>query len=184
MTIKLTASIIAAGTGATLKRATAWVAPIQAACDEFAINTSLRAAAFLAEIGCESEHLIYEKEIWGPTPAQRAYEPPSSKAKELGNTEVGDGRRYCGRGLIELTGRSNYARVGAALSLDLINHPELLELPVNAARSAAYYWSDHNLNTLADASEITLISERINGGRNGLALRLALYSAAKRALRI
>jgi putative chitinase len=183
VTIELTAPIIAIGTGATVTHATKWLAPIQAACDEYGINTPMRAAAFLAQIGCESEHLVYVKEIWGPTASQRLYEPPSAKARELGNTEVGDGKRFCGRGLIELTGRANYVRVGAALKLDLANHPELLELPVNAARSAGLFWSENNLNVMADAGQITMISRRVNGGTNGLALRLALYSAAKRALR-
>lgn len=184
MTFALTTSIVAVGTGAPVSRATKWLSAITNACTEFDINTPLRAAAFLAQIGCESEHLEYVKEIWGPTPAQLRYEPPSTEARELGNTEPGDGKKFCGRGLIELTGRANYLRVGTALKLDLINHPELLELPVNAARSAGLFWQEKNLNIMADAGEITLISRRVNGGSNGLALRLALYGAAKRALKV
>lgn len=184
MTLSLTSSIIALGTGAPSSRATKWLPCIAAACTEYDINTPLRAAAFLAQIGCESAHLEFVKEIWGPTPAQRRYEPPSAEARELGNTEPGDGKKFCGRGLIELTGRANYLRVGTMLKLDLINHPELLELPVNAARSAGLFWQERNLNLLADAGRITAISQRVNGGSNGLALRLALYSAAKRALKV
>lgn len=184
MSLQITSAIIAQGTGAPMSRATAWLPCIDAACAEFEINTPLRAAAFLAQIGCESGHLEYVKEIWGPTPAQRRYEPPSDLARELGNTEPGDGKKFCGRGLIEVTGRSNYLRVGTTLGLDLINHPELLEMPVNAARSAGLFWKEKNLNVMADAGQITMISRRVNGGSNGLALRLALYRAAKRALKV
>lgn len=184
MSFALTSAIIAQGTGAPVSRATVWLPHIQAACDEFEISTPLRAAAFLAQIGCESARLEYVKEIWGPTAQQLRYEPPSSLARTLGNTEPGDGKKFCGRGLIELTGRGNYLRTGTALKLDLINHPELLEQPVNAARSAGLFWQEHGLNTLADAGLIVAISRRVNGGTNGLAVRLSLYSAAKRALKV
>lgn len=180
--MKLTPAIIAAGTGAPLSRATAWADALQSACDEYEINTPLRVAAFLAETGHESGHLVFTREIWGPTAAQKLYEPPSREARELGNTEPGDGRRFCGRGLIQVTGRANYVRVGAALKLDLINHPVLLEAPSNAARSAGWFWSAHGLNELADAGEFQTITRRINGGLNGEAERVALYNAAKHAL--
>jgi putative chitinase len=182
MPVKLTPAIIAAATGASLSRATVWVDALQATCDEYEINTPLRAAAFLAQTGHESGHLAFTREIWGPTQAQREYEPPSAKARELGNTEPGDGRRFCGRGLIQITGRANYARAGTALKLDLINHPVLLEALSNAARSAGWFWSTHGLNELADTGEFQTITRRINGGLNGEAERLALYAAAKHVL--
>lgn len=69
----------------------------------------------------------------GRTVAQRAYDPPSAEAVEFGNTQPGDGRRFCGRGLIQITGRANYAIAAVALDLDLLNHPELLEQPEHAA---------------------------------------------------
>lgn len=178
--MKLSPEIIAAGTGATLSRATRWLKALQAACDEYEINTSLRVAAFLAQIGHESGRLIYVREIWGPTPAQQRYEG----RKDLGNTQPGDGKRFMGRGLIQITGRANYARAVTALQLDLISHPELLEVPTNAARSAGWFWSKEGLNELADADEFETITRRINGGLNGEADRLALYTAAKHALRV
>ena len=83
-----------------------------------------RVAAFIAQIGHESGQLKYVKEIWGPTAAQAKYEG----RQDLGNTVAGDGSKYRGRGLIQITGRANYAACGEALGLDLINHPELLAL--------------------------------------------------------
>lgn len=180
--MKLTPDIIASGTGATLSRATKWLDALQVACDEYEISTPLRVAAFLAQTGHESGHLVFTREIWGPTAAQKLYEPPSREAKDLGNTEPGDGRRFCGRGLIQITGRANYARAGAALKRDLISVPDLLEAPSLAALSAGWFWSAHGLNELADAGEFQTITRRINGGLNGEAERLALYSAAKHAL--
>lgn len=182
--MKLTSKIVSAATGSTAARAAQWVGALQEACDSYEISTPARAAAFLAQVGHESARLIYTLEIWGPTAAQKAYEPPSAKAKELGNTEPGDGRRFCGRGLIQLTGRANYASVAGTLCLDLLNHPELLEKPEHAARSAALFWSSRGLNELADAGDFETITRRINGGTNGEADRLALYSAAKRALEV
>ncbi len=139
--MNLTPAILLAGCGCTAARATAWLAPIQAATDEFGITTRLRLAAFLAQIGEESEYLIYTREIWGPTAAQLGYEGRA----DLGNTHPGDGGRFMGRGLIEITGRRNYTLAAVALGLDLLNDPELLEEPVNAARSAAWFWSARGL---------------------------------------
>ncbi|MBH3405682.1 glycoside hydrolase family 19 protein [Pseudomonas glycinae] len=137
-----------------------------------------RAAAFIAQIGHESGQLRYVREIWGPTAAQRGYEG----REDLGNTVPGDGRKYCGRGLIQITGRANYAACGEALGLDLINHPELLELPQHAAMSAAWFWKQKGLNDLADRDEFNTITRRINGGLNGLADRLALWKKAREVL--
>lgn len=176
--MKITPEIVKAATGSTIARAALWSDALQAACDRYGIGTPTRAAAFLAQIGHESGHLIYVREIWGPTPAQKRYEG----RKDLGNTVPGDGKRFMGRGLIQITGRANYARAATALGLDLLNHPELLEEPANAALSAAWFWSTHGLNELADAGEFEAITRRINGGLNGEADRVALYDAAKHAL--
>lgn len=113
----------------------------------------LSVAAFLTTVGVESARLVFTKEIWGPTLAQTAYEPPSKKASELGNTQPGDGLRFCGRGLIQITGRRNYTLAAVGFDLDLLNHPELLEQPANAAMSAAWYWFNRKLNTLADMGD-------------------------------
>jgi putative chitinase len=100
----------------------------------------------------------------------------------LGNKVNGDGFKYRGRGLIQVTGRANYAACGEALGLDLINRPELLEQPQYAAMSAAWFWSFRGLNTLADQSDFLKITKRINGGTNGLADRQALYDKALKVL--
>lgn len=176
--------IITAGCGAAPARAALFAPFIQAACDRYGIVEPLDVAAFLAQIGHESMRLRFTLELWGPTVAQRAYEPPSEKAAELGNTHPGDGRRFCGRGLIQTTGRGNYAIAGVALDLDLLNHPELLEQPEHAAMSAALFWWNHKLTPLALAGDFAEITRRVNGGTNGLADRQALFAAAKKALGI
>lgn len=156
------------------ERAEAWADPISAACHQGDIDTPLRICAFLAQIGHESGRLRYVRELWGPTDWQRNYEG----RKDLGNTEPGDGFRFRGRGLIQITGRANYALAGAALNLDLLNHPELLEDPVHAAMSAAWFWDAHGLNALADAGDLHGITHVINGGYNGMVDRQALYERA------
>ncbi|WP_042956651.1 glycoside hydrolase family 19 protein [Pseudomonas brassicacearum] len=137
-----------------------------------------RIAAFIAQIGHESGQLCYVRELWGPTPAQARYEGRD----DLGNTMAGDGFKYRGRGLIQITGRANYRECGEALGLDLISQPELLEEPEWAAKSAAWFWSTRGLNTLADAGAFERITRRINGGLNGLADRLALWEKAREVL--
>lgn len=178
--MNLNSSIVAAGTGATQLRSAQWLQPIQVACDKYAINTPLRVAAFLAQVGHESGGLVFVKEIWGPTPAQQGYEGRA----DLGNDQPGDGKLFMGRGLIQITGRRNYQLASIGLDLDLIAHPELLEQSVNAALSAAWWWSNHGLNGLADLQQFDRITRIINGGTNGAADRLALYAAAKKALGI
>ncbi|MFM0738571.1 glycoside hydrolase family 19 protein [Paraburkholderia xenovorans] len=187
--MNLTPQIIGAGCGATQQRAALWVQPIQSACDKYQIMEPLDVAAFLATIGAESMYLGYTKEIWGPTQAQLSYEPSSKKATELGNTQAGDGRLFCGRGLIQITGRRNYTLAAIGLDLDLINHPELLEQPANAAMSAAWYWFNKDLSTLAIAGDFLGVSRAVNVGSatsrampNGWVGRVALYASAKKAL--
>lgn len=157
--------------GVRADRAQAFAGHLTDAMREFHIDTPLRQAAFLAQILHESGMLKHTRELWGPTPAQARYEG----RKDLGNVQLGDGFRFRGRGLIQTTGRDNYTATGKALGVDLIRHPEALEAPLLAARSAAWWWQAHGLNELADAGEIERISRRINGGTNGLADRLALY---------
>lgn len=137
-----------------------------------------RVAAFVAQIGHESGQLVYVREIWGPTPAQAKYEGRA----DLGNTQPGDGSKFRGRGLIQITGRANYKACGEALDMDLINQPELLEKPQHACMSAAWFWASRGLNTLADEGKFDTITRRINGGLNGLADRQALYARALKVL--
>src|SRR5258708_4383140 len=94
---------------------------------EFIIDTPIRQAAFLAQVGHESGGFVWMHEIWGPTEAQSRYEPPSDLATRLGNTQPGDGKRYMGRGPIQITGRFNYRLMGPKLGLDLEQFPALLE---------------------------------------------------------
>jgi putative chitinase len=155
-----------------------FVSALNTAMQHYQIVGAKRAAAFLAQIGHESGQLRYVREIWGPTASQRGYEG----REDLGNTVPGDGRKYCGRGLIQITGRANYARCGEALGLDLISHPELLELPQHASMSAAWFWKQKGLNDLADRDQFNTITRRINGGLNGLADRLALWEKARKVL--
>jgi len=159
-----------------IARAEKWVDCINAAMFQFDINTPLREAHFLAQIGHESGRLIYTHEIASGS----EYEG----RKDLGNTEVGDGRRFKGRGLIQVTGRTNYKSCGDALGIDFINSPELLEVPQNAALSAAWFWSIRKLNELADADNLIAITKKINGGLNGLDDRKLLLDSSKLALGI
>lgn len=138
--------------------------------DEFEINTPARLRMFLAQIGHESGQLKYVRELASGT----AYEG----RLDLGNTTDGDGVRYKGRGLIQITGKSNYALVSLALGIPCLKTPELLETPENACRSAGWYWYKKNLNALADQGKFELITRRINGGLNGYADRIKLLHRA------
>ena len=151
---------------------------LNTAMNRYQIVGSKRVAAFIAQIGHESGHLKHVREIWGPTAAQAKYEG----RKDLGNTVVGDGSKYRGRGLIQITGRANYMACGEGLTLDLIKQPELLEKPQHACMSAAWFWATKGLNTLADADQFDKITRRINGGQNGAAERQALYARALKVL--
>ena len=163
-----------------------WVPHLQAAMAKYAINTPIRMAHFLAQIAHESGRFAYVRELWGPTAAQARYEGRG----DLGNTQAGDGFRFRGRGLIQITGRANYRECATALGLPLIIHPEALERPDIAAMASAWWWSDNGLNELADAGNVDHVSDRINRGRvtkpvgdaNGYAERLALTERALKAL--
>ena len=158
---------------------------LAAAISEFDIDSPARTAAFLAQLAHESGQLRFMEEIWGPTAAQRRYEPPSTLAATLGNTQPGDGKRFKGRGPIQLTGRANYKRFGPLLAVDLVATPERAAQPDVAFRSAGLFWSKKGLNELADeVNPIAFkeITRRINGGFNGLADREQFYERAKRVL--
>jgi putative chitinase len=103
-------------------------------------------------------------------------------AKNLGNTEYGDGWQYRGRGLKQLTGRYNYKVCGEALGIDLVDNPELLEQPLPAALSAAWFWRTKNLDQHADNQDIEKLTRAINGGTLGLDERKRLFAAAMTTL--
>ena len=160
-----------------------FVSVLNAAMSRYGIVGRLRVAAFIAQVGHESGQLRYVREIWGPTAQQAGYEGRA----DLGNTVKGDGSKYRGRGLIQVTGRANYAACGEALGLDLIARPELLELAQHATMSAAWFWAQRGLNTLADAGDNANIGSIINTGRrgrlpNGAQDRQALYDKALKVL--
>lgn len=145
-------------------------------CERYEINTPLRLAAFLAQIGHESGRFVYTEEIASGS----AYEGRI----DLGNTQLGDGIRYKGRGLIQITGRNNYTRLSKDLEIDFVSEPALLCLPQFAVWSACWYWSWRKLNQLADEGLFRDITKKINGGYNGLEDREKLYANCKRALNV
>jgi predicted chitinase len=158
---------------------------LQQAIDEFGIDSPAREAAFLAQLAHESAQLKHMEELWGPTAAQKKYEPPSTVAERLGNTQAGDGFRFKGRGPIQLTGRANYQRFGAALGLDLVGDPPRAATPEVGFRIAGLFWQRNGLNPLADlatADAFRRITRRINGGENGLADRERFYAVARTVL--
>lgn len=154
--------------------------PLNATLDEFEINTPQRIRMFLAQIGHESGQLRYVKEL----ASGEAYEGRAN----LGNTKPGDGVRYKGRGLVQITGRHNYTLAAQELGLPLLETPEMLEQPLNAARSAGWFWKRNNLNALCDLNLFKELSYRINGKKkaingvvpdpNGWADRMKLYNRA------
>jgi putative chitinase len=138
------------------------------------INTPLRIAHFLAQVGHESGDLRYSEEEADGS----AYEGRT----DLGNTQPGDGRRFKGRGLIQLTGRANYVAYGTARSRDFVtetNYTQIATDPNVAVDVSCWYWTTHGLNALADADNLNAITYKINGGYNGLADRAAHLHRAK-----
>lgn len=157
-------------------RAALFTVPLVTAAAEFDIDNEERIAAWLAQLAHESGQLRYVREL----ASGQAYEG----RRDLGNTQAGDGARFRGRGLIQITGRANYEQLRVALGLDCVAHPEILEDPHNAARVSGWFWKGRGLNELADGGTVnfTKITRRINGGTNGLADREMFYSRARAAL--
>jgi putative chitinase len=158
---------------------------LTSAMTEFAIDAPARVAAFLAQLAHESGQFRFMEEIWGPTPAQKRYEPVTTLSASLGNTNAGDGKLFKGRGPIQLTGRANYQRFGDLLAVDLVADPPQAATPHVAFRVAGLFWSKKGLNELADAATADAFKEitrRINGGANGLAERQAFYATARDVL--
>ncbi|WP_052713297.1 glycoside hydrolase family 19 protein [Pseudoalteromonas rubra] len=175
---------------------------------EYEITTPLRVAHFLAQIGHESGSLRYTQEnlnysavalssVFGkyfPTSAMASdYARKPEKianrvyADRMGNGDEasGDGWRYRGRGLIQLTGKHNYQQCGEAIGQDLLSQPELVcSDPDVAVRSACFYWQSRKLNALADQDELVTITRKINGGLHGLEDRAAFLNRAKQFMSI
>lgn len=205
--MNITAEQLAEIMACPIERANTWYIPLSSAMQEFEINTPARVAMFLANVGCESDRFRYTQEIWGPTAQQEKYDDRD----DLGNTkqEAIDiaydnndtpGHFYKGRGLLQTTGYNNFCEVRDALGIDCVTNPKLLMEPMNAARSAAYFWkigaglhlsrfaksrgleNGVNLNDLADAGEFLKTVYAINGGENGLPLRETIYNRAVKVL--
>ncbi|WP_434572039.1 glycoside hydrolase family 19 protein [Pseudomonas sp. Z3-6] len=157
---------------------------LNAAMDRYRIISVKRMAAFLAQVGHESGQLRYVREL-GSEQYLGKYDT-GTLAVRLGNSPQadGDGQKYRGRGLIQITGHDNYLRCSLGLFGDerLLALPELLERPQWAAESAAWFWEQNGLNELADRDQFNSIIRRINGGLNGLEDRLQLWARAKEVL--
>ena len=141
---------------------------------KFQIDSELRVAHFLAQTCHELDGFCTTVEY----ASGQAYEGRT----DLGNTQPGDGVRYKGRGLIQLTGRANYKQYGDLLQLDLVGDPDRASQPATSLVIACEYWQQHRLNAFADQDDIETITRRINGGLNGLDDRRASLQRAKAAL--
>jgi len=182
-----------------------WDIPLNQTFVKYNINTTLRQAAFLGQCMHESnnfktleENLHYKAEslmkVWPSRFTDKvvadAYANNPEKiankvyAGRMGNgtEESGDGWKYHGRGLIQLTGKENYERCGSAIGVDLISQPNLLVDPQYAALSAGWFWNKMGLNDLADAQEYGQMTKRINGGTLGLDDRIVKITKAKQIL--
>ena len=179
-----------------------FVPVLNTAMSRYQIVGTKRIAAFIAQVGHESSHLtrLVENLSYSADALRRnwpsrfsvvlasavARKPEQianiAYGNRMGNSAAGDGWKYRGRGLIQITGKNNYRACGEALGLDLIAQPELLEKPQHACMSAAWFWAINGLSTLADVGKFDAITQRINGGQNGAADRQALYSRALKVL--
>jgi putative chitinase len=166
--------------GLSADKAAEYLPHLNQAMAEGGITTPLRKAAFLAQLGHESEDLKYFEEL----ASGADYE---GRVKDLGNIYPGDGKRFKGRGPIMITGRTHYRDAGAALGLDLVAHPEQVAEPAVGFRTAAWFWNQHApgqppLNELADAGNFSEITHRVNGGYTHAADRNRRYAVAKSVL--
>jgi putative chitinase len=176
-----------------------WLEPLQETFEKYQINTPKRQACFLGQTMHESggykflrENLNYSaKALMNTWPSRfpdmdtaEKYERQPEKiankvySGRMGNTEDGDGAKYIGRGLIQLTGKDNYKAFGEAIGEDLVSTPQLVEEPRYAALSAGWFWNKRGLNALADIMDITTLTVRINGGRIGIDDRIAKINKA------
>lgn len=142
--------------------------------NHYAINTRLRIAHFMGQVTHECDGFVTTEEY----ASGAAYEG----RQDLGNTQRGDGKRYKGRGLIQLTGRANYREIGQRLNLPLEEEPELAAEPVNALKIACEYWKMRNINTQADQDNLFAATRLVNGGLNGLEDRRRYLIKAKSEL--
>lgn len=138
------------------------------------VTTRLRICHFLAQAVHETDGFRTLEEYGGS-----AYFARYDGRRDLGNTQAGDGARYHGRGVFQLTGRSNYRRFGALIGVDLEAEPELAKRPDLSLTIAFAYWREREINPAADADDVAQVTRLINGGRNGLAERTRHLENAK-----
>lgn len=142
-----------------------------AAMREYQITNANRAWMWLAQTGHESLSLRYLEEIADGS----AYEG----RKDLGNTQPGDGKKYKGRGPIQITGRYNYTAAASALNLPLVDQPQMAAQPNVAFRISAWWWFANGLNAISDTGDVTAATRKINGGLNGLSDRQSRHARCK-----
>lgn len=152
-----------------------FVDPLNACLEKYSINTPLRICHFLAQMLHESGCFVFLKEL----ASGKEYEG----RHDLGNIQEGDGVRYKGRGLIQITGRANYAKLGVDLGVDFLHNPELLEWLPYAVISAGWFWDLKKLNACADIDDFKTITKRINGGFNGYEDRLMWLNKCKQVIK-
>lgn len=157
-----------------IKRVDAFLEPINKTLEKYELNTPVRVQMFLAQLAHESGELRYVREI----ASGKAYEG----RKDLGNTTPGDGVKYKGRGLIQLTGKANYAQLSKAFEYDFVADPLKLEDPLYASLSAGWYWDSRKLNAWADKGDFLKVTKIINGGTNGLEDRKKYWERAKKVI--
>lgn len=182
-----------------------WLEPLKETFEKYNIDTNKRQAAFIGQCMHESggfkllsENLNYSaKALMATWPSrfpteeaanQYARNPEKIANKvyggRMGNADEssGEGWKYRGRGIKQLTGKENYQRCAEALGVDLVENPDLLLEPKYAALSAGWFWNKHNLNDLADKGDIETMTKRINGGLLGLDARKAAIAKAESVL--
>ena len=180
-----------------------WLDPLNATFDKYDINTPKRQAGFIGQCQHESgnfktleENLHYSAaslmRVWPSrfpdqaTADQYANNPQKIANKvyagRMGNTEDGDGFKYRGRGVLQLTGKDSYTFCGQALKLDLTANPDLLLEPMNAMLSAGWFWNKRGLNAAADVSGWEEVTMKINGGVLGLDDRITKITKALQIL--
>lgn len=166
-----------------------FVVPINVTLKKFGITSPLQISAFLSQIAVESGNLIYTKELGGDS-----YFLKYNGRKDLGNTQPGDGPKYKGRGLIQITGRANYTSISKKTGVDFVNNPHMLETSMWAALSAGLWWFDNqnkktkrmraSLKNCIANKDIVGITYAVNGGQNGISERTSAYNRALRAFKI
>jgi len=180
-----------------------WEIPLNQVFVKYDLDTPKRQAAFIGQCAVESanftrlqENLNYSAQrltqVWPSRfPNISMAEPYANNPEKLanfvyagrmGNLQDGDGWKFHGRGLIQLTGRENYANCGSSIGVDIIDNPDLLLTPQYAVLSAGWYWNKKGLNALADSQEYGAMTRRINGGTTGLDERIAKITKALKVL--